>query len=161
VTEAEAFLGGPHVHYVRDRDASLALAERTKPYIVVAASGMCDAGRILHHLKRSVDDPRASVILVSYQAPHTVGHRLMELGPTIQIGRRTFNKWADVHYLNGFSGHADQHDFLALLAPLAGQVGKVRLVHGEPDSAAALADGLRGLGFQDVAVPGRGESEAV
>jgi metallo-beta-lactamase family protein len=161
VTEAEAFLGGPHVHYVRDRDASLALAERTKPYIVVAASGMCDAGRILHHLKRSVDDPRASVILVSYQAPHTVGHRLMELGPTIQIGRRTFNKWADVHYLNGFSGHADHADFLALLGPLAGQVGKARLVHGEPDSAAALADGLRGLGFQDVAVPGRGESEAV
>jgi metallo-beta-lactamase family protein len=160
-TEAEAFLGGPHVHYVRDRDESLALAERSDPYIVVAASGMCDAGRILHHLKRSVDDPRASVILVSYQAPHTVGHRLMEVGPTIQIGRRTFNKWADVHYLNGFSGHADQDDFMALLTPLANQAAKVRLVHGEPDSAAALAEALRGQGFPDVKIPGRGESETL
>ena len=52
VTEAEAFLGGPHVHYIRDRDESLALAERTTPYILVASGGMCDAGRILHHLKR-------------------------------------------------------------------------------------------------------------
>jgi metallo-beta-lactamase family protein len=160
-TEAETFLGGKHVHYIRDRDESLALAERATPYIVVAASGMCDAGRILHHLKRSVDDPRASVILVSYQAPNTVGNRLMERGPTIQIGRRSFNKWADVHYLNGFSGHADHADFLALLAPLAGQVKKVRLVHGESESATALADGLRGLGFADVAIPGRGETETL
>jgi metallo-beta-lactamase family protein len=161
VTEAEAFLGGKHVHYVRDRADSVALAERSSPYIVVAASGMCDAGRILHHLKRSVDDPRAAIILVSYQAPHTVGHRLMERGPTIQIGRRTFNKWADVHYLNGFSGHADHADFLAMLTPLAGRVGKVRLVHGEPESATALAAALREIGFGDVAVPGRGEREEV
>jgi metallo-beta-lactamase family protein len=158
-TEAEAFLGGPHVHYVRDRDESLALAERSEPYVVVAASGMCDAGRIVHHLKRALDDPRASIILVSYQAPQTVGHRLLERGPTVRMGGKTFNKWADVHYLNGFSGHADQADFLALLGPLAGRVGKVRLVHGEPESAEALAAGLRSAGFDDVAVPGRGNTE--
>jgi metallo-beta-lactamase family protein len=104
-----------------------------------------------------VDDPRASVVLVSYQAPLTVGHRLLEPGPTVRIGNRTFNKWAEVHELNGFSGHADYADFLALLGPLAGRVGRVRLVHGEPESAEALADGLRGLGFGDVAVPERGE----
>lgn len=161
VTETEAFLGGPHFHYVRGRDESLALAERSEPYVVVAASGMCDAGRILHHLKRSVDDPRAAVILVSYQAPQTVGHRLMARGPRIRIGNRDFNKWADVHYLNGFSGHADHADFLAMLGPLVGQVGKVRLVHGEPESATALAKGLQEIGFNDVAAPGRGEMEGV
>jgi metallo-beta-lactamase family protein len=158
VTEAEAFLGGRHVHYVRDRDESLALAERSEPYIVVAASGMCEAGRILHHLKRAVDDPRASIILVSYQAPATVGHRLQEKGPTIRIGNKVFNKWAEVHYLNGFSGHADHADFLAMLGPLTGRVRKVRLVHGEPESAEALAAGLRGIGFADVAIPERGYS---
>ena len=159
VTEAEAFLGGPHFHYVRDREQSVALAERSEPYIVVAASGMCEAGRILHHLKRAVDDPRASVILVSYQAPQTVGQRLQEKGPTIRIGSHTFNKWAEVHYLNGFSGHADHADFLSLLGPLVGRVGKVRLVHGETESAEALAVGLRELGFADVAVPSRGDCE--
>ncbi len=159
VTDTEAFLGGPHVHYVHDRDESMAVAERSEPYIVIAASGMCDAGRILHHLKRSVDDPRASVVLVSYQAPNTVGARLLERGPTVRIGSRTFNKWSDVHYLNGFSGHADHADFLALLGPLAGRVAKVQLVHGEPQSAAALADGLRAAGFADVAAPERGQTE--
>jgi metallo-beta-lactamase family protein len=160
VTDTEAFLGGQHVHYVHSRDESVALAERVKPYVVVAASGMCDAGRIVGHLKRSVDDPRASIILVSYQAPQTVGHRLLEMGPTVRIGGTVFNKWAEVHYLNGFSGHADHADFLSLLGPLAGDVGKVRLVHGEPESAAALAAGLRGVGFTDVAVPGRSDSES-
>jgi metallo-beta-lactamase family protein len=161
VTDTEAFLGGRHVHYVQSRDESLALAERTEPYVVVAASGMCDAGRIVGHLKRSVDDPRASVILVSYQAPQTVGHRLMEKGPTVRIAGNIFNKWVEVHYLNGFSGHADQADFLALLGPLSGAVGKVRLVHGEPDAAAALAARLRGVGFADVAVPARGTTETL
>src|SRR5262249_58013747 len=111
---------------------------------------------IVHHLKQSVDDPRASIMLVSSQAPQTVGHRLLERGPTVRIQNRVWNKWAEVYELNGFSGHADQADFLALLGPLAGRVGKVRLVHGEPESAEALADGLRGLGFGDVAGPGRG-----
>jgi metallo-beta-lactamase family protein len=157
VTDSEAFLGGPHVHYVRDRDESLAVAERREPYVVVAAGGMCDGGRIVHHLRHAVDDPRAGVVLVSYQAPQTTGHRLLERGPTVRLGGRTFNKWADVHYLNGFSGHADHTDFLALLGPLAGRTGRVRLVHGEPESAAALADGLRGVGYADVAAPGRGE----
>jgi metallo-beta-lactamase family protein len=161
VTEAEAFLGGPHIHYVHDRDESLALTDRPEPYVVVAASGMCDAGRIVHQLKHAVDDPRASVILVSYQAPQTAGHRLLEKGPTVRIGGKVFNKWADVHYLNGFSGHADHADFLALLGPLAASGGKVRLVHGEPESAEALAGALRGIGFGDVAVPERGESESL
>jgi metallo-beta-lactamase family protein len=161
VTEAEAFLGGTHIHYVHDREESLALASRPEPYVVVAASGMCDAGRIVHHLKHAVDDPRASVILVSYQAPQTVGHRLMEKSPVVRIGGKVFNKWADVHYLNGFSGHADHSDFLAMLGPLSREVGKVRLVHGEEESAAALAVGLRGVGFKDVAVPARGDCEPV
>jgi metallo-beta-lactamase family protein len=137
------------------------LAERRGPYVVIAASGMCEAGRILHHFRHNIDDPRASVVLVSYQAPGTVGHRLLERGATVRFLNRTWNKWAEVYELNGFSGHADHADFLALLGPLAGRVGKVRLVHGEPEAAAALADGLRGAGFADVAAPGRGDGEVL
>jgi metallo-beta-lactamase family protein len=151
------FLGGPRVHYVHTREESQELAEREGPAVVIAASGMCEAGRIVHHLKRHIDDPRASVVLVSYQAPHTAGHRLLERGPTVRIQNQVWNKWAEVDYLNGFSGHADQADFRAVLGPLAGRVGRVRLVHGEPEAAEALAAELRDAGFADVAVPQCGE----
>jgi metallo-beta-lactamase family protein len=74
---------------------------------------------------------------------------------------REWNKWADVYKLEGFSGHADQDDFEALLSPLAGSVQQVRLVHGEPERAEALAKALAGFGVRDVAVPAKGESVAI
>lgn len=156
--ELEGFLGGPDMQYLRSVEESKELNERREPCVIVAASGMCDAGRILHHLKLNIDDPRASIILVSYQAPLTVGARLLERSPTVRFQGRTWNKWADVYHLDGFSGHADQGDFDALIGPLAGNVRKVRLVHGEPDRSKALARALADHGFRDVACPGPGDS---
>jgi metallo-beta-lactamase family protein len=151
------FLGEPEITYVESREASQQLAEGRGPAVVVASSGMLEAGRILHHLKHSIDDPRASVVLVSFQAPLTLGARLKERGPTVFFQNRTWNKWAEVYDLNGFSGHADKNDFQDFLAPLAGRVGKVRLVHGEPEQAEALAAHLTAQGFADVALAERGE----
>jgi metallo-beta-lactamase family protein len=148
------------VTYVRTHEESKNLSERTEPCVVVASGGMCDAGRILNHLRRHIDDPRCSLVLVSYQAPNTLGARLLERGPTVQFHGRTWNKWFDVVRLDGFSGHAGQDDFRALLGPAVAQTGKVRLVHGEPAQAEALAKALRADGFADVAVPARGESAA-
>jgi metallo-beta-lactamase family protein len=150
--------GGLDVRYLRTRDESMEASARRGPCVIVAAGGMCEGGRILHHLKQNIDDPRASVVLVSYQAPLTVGARLMERGPTVRFHGRAWNKWADVYALDGFSAHADDGDFTDLLGPLAGTVGAVRLVHGEEDRALALAETLAGLGFADVGVPARGES---
>ena len=96
-------------------------------------------------------------MLVSYQAPHSLGRRLLEPRPTVHFHGRTWNKWIDVVELNGFSGHADQDDFEALLGPAAGKTGRVRLVHGEPEQSEALADRLRRLGFADVGIPRREE----
>src|SRR5205814_9869491 len=135
------------VTYVRTHQESQDLGERAEPCIVVASGGMCDAGRILNHLRRHIDDPRCSLVLVSYQAPNTLGARLLERGPTVQFHGRTWNKWLDVVRLDGFSGHADREDFRALLGPARVHTGKVRLVHGEPDQAEALADALRADGF--------------
>ena len=70
---------------------------------------------------------------------------------------RDWNKWIEVVHLDGFSGHADRADFLAYLSPLAGQVGKVRLIHGEREQAESLAEALRDLGFRDVGVPSPGD----
>lgn len=143
---------GP-VRYVRGLEESRDLSTRREACVVVASGGMCEGGRILHHLRHNVDDPRNTIALVSYQAPGSLGRRLLEKGPTVRFAGRDWNKWADVVDLNGFSGHADRDDFRALLGPAAGRAGKVRLVHGEPEQADALAGTLRELGFADVDVP--------
>jgi metallo-beta-lactamase family protein len=147
----------PEVRYVRSLEESRELSAHRGPCVLVASGGMCEGGRSLHHLKDVIDDPRCSVVLVSYQAPHSLGRRLLERGPTVRFHGRKWNKWADVVELPGFSGHADHGDFLALLRPLAGRVARVRLVHGEEEQAEALAGALRAAGFADVAVPARGD----
>lgn len=157
VKDGHGVLGGDGVKYVRSFEASTELTMKPGPFIVIASSGMCDAGRIVSHLKQSVDDPRATVILVSYQAHGTTGRRLMEPKPTVLFQGKEWNKWIEVVHLEGFSGHADKEDFLAYLAPLAGKVGKVRLIHGEREQAEALAETLRKAGFDDVAVPQPGD----
>jgi metallo-beta-lactamase family protein len=146
------------VEFILDADEARRITSRPDPCVIVASGGMCDGGRILHHLKHHVDDPRSTVVLVSYQAPHSVGARLLEARPTVRFHGRTWNKWVEVTELNGFSGHADQDDFEALLGPACGATGRVRLVHGEPEQSEALARRLRRLGFADVDVP---EREAV
>jgi metallo-beta-lactamase family protein len=159
--EGHGLLGGDGVTYIRDFEESTLLATRPGSCVIIASSGMCDAGRIQQHLKQLVDDPRCSIVLVSYQAQGTVGRKLLEPKPTVRFQGRDWNKWIEVHHLDGFSGHADRDDFIAYLAPLAGQVGKVRLIHGEREQAEALADTLRDLGFPDVSVPSPGDRVAV
>ncbi len=155
--EGHGLLGGDGVTYVRDFEESTLLATRPGPAVIIASSGMCDAGRIQQHLKQLVDDPRCTIILVSYQAQGTTGRKLLEPKPTVRFQGRDWNKWIDVVHLDGFSGHADKEDFLAYLRPVVGKIGKVRLIHGEREQAEALADTLRGMGFDDVSVPGPGD----
>jgi metallo-beta-lactamase family protein len=150
-------LGGDVVTYIREFEDSIRISRRPDPAVVIASSGMCDAGRILHHLKEHVDDPRCTIILVSYQAYGTTGRRLIEKSPTVKFLGRDWNKWLEVVHLDGFSGHADREDFLAYLGPLGGKVGKVRLIHGEREQAESLAEALREIGFPDVGVPSPGD----
>jgi metallo-beta-lactamase family protein len=157
----EDLIAGPPVHYVASHDESRQLAAGSEPCIVVASGGMCEGGRIVAHLKNHLDDPRACVLLVSYQAPSTVGAQLLEQRPTVRFHGRRWNKWADVVQVNGFSGHADNNDFLALLGPAAADTGRVRLVHGELAQAEALAQALPAHGFADVGVPQRQETVEV
>jgi metallo-beta-lactamase family protein len=159
VREGHGVLGGDGVTYVRSYEASQHLILKPGPLIVIASSGMCDAGRIVGHLRQSVDDPRCAVVLVSFQAPGTTGRRLMDNKPTVWMQGKEWNKWIEVVHLDGFSGHADVNDFKAYLGPLAGRVTKVRLIHGEREQAENLADTLGELGFADVAVPQPGDRE--
>ena len=153
--------GGQHVRYVESVHESVELNTRVGPCVIIAASGMCEAGRVLHHLKHHLPDARNTVLIAGYQAEATLGRRLVERQPEVRVLGGVCPVKAEIVVLNGLSSHADHGDLLRMLGPLAGSTARVRLVHGEPDRAMKLAEGLRGLGFADVAIPDRGETALV
>ena len=150
--------GQRRVHYVQSVEESKRLNSRTEPCIIIAASGMCENGRIVHHLKNRVEDPRTTVVIAGFQAPHTLGRRLVEKQPKIRIFNQELNLRAEVVTMNGFSSHADHHELMGALLPLAKKAKQVCLVHGDLEPAEALAKDLHGHGFAQVAIPERGES---
>ena len=144
--------------YVRSVEGSKELNFLREPAIIISASGMCEAGRILHHLKNNVEDPRSTVLIVGWQAPHTLGRRLVERRPVVKIFGEEYRLKAQVKTINGFSAHADRRGLLDYVR----QMGAKRLrtafvVHGEESSSLALADGLRHLGVENAVVPHPGE----
>jgi metallo-beta-lactamase family protein len=153
--------GGRRIRYIHSVEESKSLNLLEGPAVIIAASGMCEAGRILHHLKHHIEDPRTTILLVGFQAPETLGRKIAEKREEVRVLDRVLKLRAEVVTLNGFSAHADHAELVDYLTPLAGRVRQVRLVHGEPEPAAALAAALRAKGFADVAVPERGETAEV
>jgi metallo-beta-lactamase family protein len=153
--------GERHVRYVEKVHESIELNGRREPCVIISASGMCEAGRVLHHLRHNIEDPRSTVLIAGYQAEGTLGRRIVERPPEVRILGHTLSLNAEVVVLNGLSSHADHGDLLRSLTPLLGQAQRVRLVHGEPERATALAEALTTIGFSDVAIPDRGESVLV
>jgi metallo-beta-lactamase family protein len=164
-TAVEGTSGESHpsvdVGYVRTLEASRELSQQRGPAVILSPGGMCDGTRIQNHLRANVDDPRCTILLVSYQAPGSTGRRLLQPGPTVRIQGKKWNRWADIVELSGFSGHPDENELLDYLAPLAGRPRKIRLVHGEAENAALLAKSLRARGFKDVASAVHGEPIAI
>lgn len=156
-----ALFGEQHVRYIDKVHDSIALNHLHEPCVIISSSGMCEAGRILHHLKHNLEDARSAVLIVGYQAEGTLGRRLVERRPEVRILGRTVALKAEVIVLNGLSSHADHAGLLQALSPLASTASKVRLVHGESERATALAEGLETAGFSDVAIPERGDSVLV
>ena len=144
--------------YIESVEQSKALNQRDDSMMIVSASGMCEAGRILHHLKNNLEDPRNTVLIVGYQAAHTLGRRLVEGVKRVRIFGEQYAVKAKVAVLNGFSAHANADELLAITTPLAKKVRRVFLVHGEPDQAEALATSMRGVGFSDVQIPSPGDA---
>jgi metallo-beta-lactamase family protein len=144
-----------HLHYVRSVEESKQLNERPGPMIIISASGMAENGRILHHLRNNIGDPRNTILIVSWQAPHTLGRRLADREPQVRIFGETYEVRAEVVTIGGFSAHAGQ-DFLVPYA-LAARAKKTFLVHGEPEAARALQEQLRLHGLEQVFYPQRGD----
>jgi metallo-beta-lactamase family protein len=147
------------LHYVSDKEESKAIAAQPGPCIIIAASGMCEAGRILHHLREGVEDQRNTVLIVGFQAQHTLGRRIVERHHEVKIFGVMRRLLAEVILLNGFSAHADQNDLLEFAEAVRdqGKLRQIALVHGEPPAQDALMAKLGERGFPTVTAPNPGE----
>ena len=140
--------------YIRDVEESKALNSRQGPCVIISASGMAEAGRIQHHLKNNIENPNNTVLIVGWQAPDTLGRRLVERQPVVRIFGMEYQLEAEVVTLNGFSGHADQTGLLQWAKAFKRRPQQVFVVHGDPEAAEVLADRLRrDLGYQRVLIP--------
>ncbi len=147
------------LRYTRAVEESKALNDLAYPFIVISASGMCESGRILHHLKNHAPDSRNTILITGFQAAHTLGRRLLEGRREVNIFGRPVRVRAEVAKLNELSGHADQKELLHWIQPIAkGGLKKVFLVHGELSQAEALKAAIEERYGLDVVIPSSGDS---
>jgi metallo-beta-lactamase family protein len=145
------------VRYVADVDESKRLNRMEGPVIIISASGMCEAGRVLHHLKHSVADERNVVLIVGFQAEHTLGRRLVKRRSPVRIFGREYPLRAEVRSIQALSAHADREELLEYFRRMDALPERAFVVHGEPDQSGPFAEALRGLGVAEVTVPAQGE----
>jgi metallo-beta-lactamase family protein len=129
-----------YVHTTRSTEESKALNDDDRPMIIISASGMCESGRILHHLKNNVEDPKNTVLIVGYQAQHTLGRRIVEREPEIKVFGKLYQMNAERVVLNTYSGHADRNDLLRFIDTVGERCKTFIFVHGEPKAIADLAE---------------------
>jgi metallo-beta-lactamase family protein len=148
------------VKYTRTVDESKALNTLRTPHVVIAASGMAESGRIVHHLAHGAPDPRNTILIVGFQAEHTLGRRIVEKQPTIRVFGDEIPLRASVEVLNGYSAHGDRTELLRWIEGVRSQSRELRdvhLVHGEPDAQEVFANELLFRGMQ-VTKPARGST---
>ncbi len=134
-----------NLRFIRDQQQSKALNMDKRPMIIIAGSGMCESGRILHHLKNNIEDSRNTVLVVGYMAKDTLGKRIVDRAPFVRIYGVEYELNAEVVIINAFSAHADKNelaDFVSRCLPLK----KVFLVHGDPEQSQALFDSFMQMG---------------
>lgn len=151
-------LGSGCCTYIRDAEESKKLNTRPSPCVIIAASGMCETGRIVHHLANNIESPKNTILIVGFQAAHTLGRRIVEKQPHVNIFGKQMKLRAQVVALNGFSGHADRDELERLLKPLAATCKRAFLVHGEMDQMTIMRDTMRNDGFKQVEMPAPGQS---
>lgn len=150
--------GFKQLTYIRDVNQSKALNDLPGPFMVISASGMCESGRILHHLKNNIGDPRNTVLITGYQAENTLGRKIEEHWDEVPVFGEPMPLRAEVQQLHALSGHADQEEMLAWIKPIAGGLKKVFLVHGETEAQAGLAEALHSRYGLEAIAPERGSS---
>lgn len=151
-------LGFDRLGYIRNSDDSKALNFRRESMVIIAASGMCEGGRILHHLKNNISDPQNTVLFVGFQAENTLGRKILDRQSEVRIFGESYRVRADIEKIDGYSAHADQTDLRTWAERFAkDRLKHVFLVHGELGAATDLAYALQNDGLAQVTIPNRGQ----
>jgi metallo-beta-lactamase family protein len=148
----------PLIRYVREVPDSKALDSNSGPAVIIAASGMAESGRILHHLAHGIGDHRNLVLFVGFQAQHTLGRRIQSGAESVRILGQDYQRRAEVESITGYSAHADKDELRAWVRRLGGPIRRAFVVHGEAPALEAMAAILQEEGVRDVRVPKHGES---
>ncbi len=146
----------PEVRFIQSRDESMRLNTLKGPAIIISASGMCEAGRVLHHLRNNIENPNNTILVIGYMAKHTLGRKLVERSPRVKIFGVERDLRARVEILNAFSAHADRDNLLAYASTSGVGAKRIFLVHGEPDQQQPLGRLIAERGLK-VHTPARGE----
>jgi len=145
--------GFNELRYITNVSESKELNALQEPALIISASGMCEAGRILHHLANNIENPRNTIVIVGFMAQDTLGRRIKEQHQQVKIFGETYDLRAEVVTLNTFSAHADEQDLIETVQQLDHKRLKgIFLVHGEPDAQGALAEKLQSNGFKSTIV---------
>jgi metallo-beta-lactamase family protein len=158
LSNGEDPFGFSRLRYIRDVNESKALNSLHGPFLVISASGMCEAGRILHHLRNNIEDSRNTILITGFQAENTLGRKILNGDREVPIFGEPMQLRAEVVSLDELSGHADQRELIEWMRPLVPRLKKVFLVHGEISQGAALAEVIRKEFKLDVQQPSRGHS---
>ena len=143
--------GFENLTLVREVEESKKLNQLHGPAIIISASGMVEAGRILHHMMNNIEDHRNMVLIVGYMAEHTLGRRLAEGKKEVRIFGEEFRVRADVQVMDEFSAHADYREILNFIDPYDRKtLQSIYLVHGEEEAQAHMRDHLKDAGFSQV-----------
>lgn len=154
-------LGFENLTYISNVEDSKALNDREGPLMIIAGSGMCESGRILHHLRNGIEDARNTILIIGFQAKNTLGRKIVDRESVVRIFGVERSLEAEVVVMDSFSAHADRDDLLEFTKRCRSSLRKVFLVHGEEDQMLPLAERLRKMGILDVQIPALGESARI
>jgi metallo-beta-lactamase family protein len=147
------------LHFTSSIEESKALNAMKGPLVIISADGMCEAGRIVHHLANSISDPNTTILCVGYMADQTLGRRIRNKEVDLKINGDWYKRRADVKEINAFSAHADYKEAGDWLKQLdTSRLKKIFMVHGEPRAPDAFKAYLSGIGFKDVEIVCYGQS---
>jgi metallo-beta-lactamase family protein len=155
------------IRFVQTVEESMNLTRDETPHVVISASGMCEAGRILHHLRHKIHNPKNTILIVGFMAQHTLGRRIEELSaqateesgksvPDVKILGKSYPLAARVEKIEGFSAHADKHELDRLVTESNLDIDRIAIVHGEESQSRAFAAHLKENGY-DAVIPAPGE----